>query len=335
MTSEHRHTIRDVAIVAIGRNEGERLKRCIRSLPAGVDMVVYVDSGSNDGSVQFARDNGCDVVELDMSIPFTAARARNAGFTRLQQQRPKIQLVQFIDGDCELDENWIHASLKVLEEDRRVAVVCGRRREMAPRETPYNQLCDMEWNTPIGETVACGGDALMRVTSVEEVGGYDETLIAGEEPEMCLRLRRLGHRIWRTDSEMTRHDAQMTKFSQWWRRNVRTGYAYAEGYHRYGNQPEKLNRRTVISNVAWGLGIPIITIALLVPTLGWSVAILLLYGLLYFRILSVCLAVGHAWRDAGLYARFVTLGKFPQAQGFLQFHIRRISKSERKIIEYK
>ena len=133
MTSEHRHTIRDVAIVAIGRNEGERLKRCIRSLPAGIGMVVYVDSGSNDGSVQFARDNGCDVVELDMSIPFTAARVRNAGFTRLPQQRPKIQLVQSIDGDCELDENWIHASLKVHEEDRRVAVVCGRRRETAPR----------------------------------------------------------------------------------------------------------------------------------------------------------------------------------------------------------
>ncbi len=298
-------------------------------------MVVYVDSGSNDGSVQFARDNGCDVVELDMSIPFTAARARNAGFTRLQQQRPKLHLVQFIDGDCELDENWIHASLKVLEEDRRVAVVCGRRREMAPRETPYNLLCDMEWNTPIGETVACGGDALMRVTSVEEVGGYDETLIAGEEPEMCLRLRRLGHRIWRTDSEMTRHDAQITKFSQWWRRNVRAGYAYAEGYHRYGKQPEKLNRRDVISNVAWGLGIPIITIALLVPTLGWSVAILLLYGLLYFRIFSACRAAGHRWRDAGLYARLVTLGKFAQAQGFLRFHIRRAAKGERKIIEYK
>jgi GT2 family glycosyltransferase len=193
----------------------------------------------------------------------------------------------------------------------------------------------MEWNTPIGETAACGGDAFMRVTSVEEVGGYDETVIAGEEPEICLRLRRLGHRIWRTDSEMTRHDTQITKFSQWWRRNVRAGYAYAEGYHRYGKQPEKLNRRAVISNVAWGLGIPIITIALLVPTLGWSVAILLLYGLLYLRIFSACLAVGHRWRDAGLYAQFVTLGKFPQAQGLLQFHIRRISKSERKIIEYK
>ena len=298
-------------------------------------MVVYVDSGSSDGSVQFARDNGCEVVELDMSIPFTAARARNAGFTRMKQQRSKFQLVQFIDGDCELDENWIRASLKVLEEDPRVAVVCGRRREIKPRETRYNQLCDMEWDTPIGELAACGGDALMRVTAVEEVGGYDETLIAGEEPEMCLRLRRLGHRIWRVDCEMTRHDAQMTKFSQWWLRNVRAGYAYAEGYHRYGKQPEKLDRRAVTSNLAWGLGLPIITIALLAPTLCWSLTILLLYGLLYFRIFKGCLALGHEWKDADLYARFTVLGKFPQAQGFFRFHIQRITKGERNIIEYK
>jgi GT2 family glycosyltransferase len=335
MTSEQRHTIRDVAIVAIGRNEGERLKRCIRSLPTEIGLVVYVDSGSLDGSVPFARDNGCEVVELDMTVPFTAARARNAGFARVQQQRPELRLVQFIDGDCELDESWISAGLKALEEDRSIAVVCGRRREIAPRETPYNQLCDMEWNTPIGEAVACGGDALMRVTSVAEVGGYDETLIAGEEPEMCLRMRRLGHRIWRIDSEMTRHDAQMNQFSQWWLRNVRSGYAYAEGYHRYGKQPEQLNRRAVTSNVAWGLGLPIVAIALIIPTFGWSLVMLLLYGILHWRIFTACIAHGHERKDASLYARYVTLGKFPQAQGCLQFYARLIFKGQRKIIEYK
>jgi GT2 family glycosyltransferase len=335
MTSEHRHTIRDVAIVAIGRNEGERLKRCIRSLPPQVGVVVYVDSGSLDDSVPFARDHGCEVVELDMSIPFTAARARNAGFALVQQQRPELQLVQFIDGDCELDENWIRAGIEALEEDRDLAVVCGRRREIAPQESSYNQLCDLEWDTPIGEAVACGGDALMRVATVAEVGGYDETLIAGEEPEMCLRMRRLGHRIRRIDSEMTRHDAQMTKFSQWWQRNVRAGYAYAEGYHRYGKQPERLNRRAVLSNIAWGLGLPLAAIALIIPTHGWSLAMLLLYGVLHRRIFAACMSQGHEKRDASLYARYVTLGKLPQAQGFIQFYTRLIFRGQRKLIEYK
>ena len=326
---------RDVGVVAIGRNEGERLKRCLRSLPAEIGLVVYVDSGSTDGSVQLAQAHGAEVVGLDMSLPFTAARARNAGVERLQHTRPELGLVQFVDGDCELDGAWLEAGLRALEADVGIAVVCGRRREVSPRETPYNQLCDMEWNTPTGETSACGGDALVRLDALREVGGYDETLIAGEEPEMCLRLRRAGHRILRIDHEMTRHDAHITRFSQWWLRNVRAGHAYAEGYHRHGHEPERYNQRAVKSNLAWGLALPAASVALSGPTLGGSLLLFGLYGVLYRRVLADALARGAPPADAALYARYTTLSKIPQAQGFLQFHHRRLTRGDRKLIEYK
>ena len=71
--------------------------RCPRA-----SVIVYVDSGSNDGSVQRARHLGADVIELDMRVPFTAARARNVGFRRLREISPDIEYVQFVDGDCEL-----------------------------------------------------------------------------------------------------------------------------------------------------------------------------------------------------------------------------------------
>ncbi len=322
-------------MIAIGRNEGERLKRCMRSLPADLGLVVYVDSGSTDGSVQFAQEHGAEVVGLDMSRPFSAARARNAGVERLRQRRPELELVQFIDGDCELDPGWLDSGLRELEADAATAVVCGRRRELSPRQTPYNQLCDMEWDTPIGEASACGGDALMRLAALREVGGYDETLIAGEEPELCLRLRRAGHRIQRIDHEMTRHDAQITRFSQWWLRNVRAGHAYAEGYHRHGDGPEHFNERAVRSNVAWGLAVPAASLALSGPTLGGSLLLFGLYGVLYRRVLADCKARGAAASDAALYARYTTLGKIAQAQGFLQFHHRRLTRGDRKLIEYK
>jgi GT2 family glycosyltransferase len=326
---------RDVGVVAIGRNEGERLQRCLRSLPTDIGLVVYVDSGSTDGSAQFARQHGAQVVDLDMSRPFTAARARNAGVERLRQVRPELALVQFVDGDCELDAGWLGAGLQVLDTDATTAVVCGRRREISPRETPYNQLCDMEWDTPIGEASACGGDALIRLDALRQVGGYDETLIAGEEPEMCLRLRRAGYRIQRIDHEMTRHDAHITRFSQWWLRNVRAGHAYAEGYHRYGHAPERFNARAVKSNVAWGLALPATSVAFSAPTLGGSLLLLGLYGVLYRRVRASCLEHGTPSADATLYARYTTLGKIPQAQGFLQFHRRRLTRGERKLIEYK
>src|SRR5438270_7605806 len=84
-----------VGVVAIGRNEGERLRACLVSARRDCAAVVYVDSGSSDDSVALARPLGVHVVELDLSTPFTAARARNEGFARLQQVEPDRDFVQF------------------------------------------------------------------------------------------------------------------------------------------------------------------------------------------------------------------------------------------------
>jgi glycosyltransferase involved in cell wall biosynthesis len=54
-----------VGVVVIGRNEGERLKRCLISATTQSTRVVYVDSGSSDNSPAIARDLGADVVDLD------------------------------------------------------------------------------------------------------------------------------------------------------------------------------------------------------------------------------------------------------------------------------
>src|SRR5690349_18516545 len=102
-----------LGVVAIGRNEGERLRLCLESLirSATVRGDVYVDSGSTDGSVALAQSLGVDVVHLDLTEKFTAARARNAGWRRLVQLYPDIRYVQFVDGDCEVVEGWLEKSL--------------------------------------------------------------------------------------------------------------------------------------------------------------------------------------------------------------------------------
>jgi glycosyltransferase involved in cell wall biosynthesis len=205
-----------IGLVAIGRNEGERLRRCLESSRRQVERLVYVDSGSTDGSAQLARSLGAEVVDLDMSIPFTAARARNEGRARLQALVPDLDCVQFVDGDCELVDGWIARAVAHLTAHPQAAVVCGRRRERDPESSVYNHLCDLEWDTPIGLAKACGGDALMRVTALDQVGGYNPDIIAGEEPDLCFRLRERGWEIWRIDGDMTLHDAAMTRFGQWW-----------------------------------------------------------------------------------------------------------------------
>ena len=232
-----------LGVVVIGRNEGERLLRCLRSVTAQAATLVYVDSGSTDGSVMAARDCGATVVQLDTTQPFTAARARNRGFQVLCEISGAVELVQFVDGDCELVEGWNDKAFALLAAREDVAVVCGRRRERFPDGSIYNRLCDIEWDTPIGEALACGGDAMMRAAALEQVGGFRDELIAGEEPELCVRLRALGWHIWRLDAEMTLHDAAMTRFSQWWRRSKRAGFAFAEGAHLHGASQERHCRR--------------------------------------------------------------------------------------------
>ena len=177
----------DIAAVVIGRNEGARLVACLDALQGQVAWVVYVDSGSTDGSQDAARACGAEVIGLDMTKPFTAARARNAGLDRLRAGAPVPAYVQFLDGDCRLQPGWIATARGFLETHPEVAVACGRRREEFPEASVYNRLIDAEWDTPVGQARSCGGDALMRMAALDAVGDYNPDLIAGEEPELCVR----------------------------------------------------------------------------------------------------------------------------------------------------
>ena len=319
-----------IGVVAIGRNEGDRLQRCLASALGCVDKIVYVDSGSIDGSVAMALSMGVEVVELDMSQPFTAARARNAGFARVAD----CVYVQFVDGDCEIVAGWIELAAQQLEENLNWAIVCGRRREQHPDASIYNRLCDIEWDTPVGEAHACGGDAMIRVAAFQQVGGYNSDVIAGEEPEMCVRLRQAGWIIHRLGAEMTLHDAAITHFGQWWKRNVRAGHAYAEGAAMHGKTTGHWVRETR-SNWFWGLILPIWTLVLAWPTRGISLVLLAGYVVLACRIRRGALKRDMSRAEANLYARFTTIGKFAQAWGQLKYHLGHLRGRRSALIEYK
>ena len=321
---------KSVGAVIIGRNEGERLLRCLASLPDTIDHTVYVDSGSTDGSIEAARAKGAKVVSLDMATPFTAARARNAGFAKLLESR-KLDFVQFIDGDCELREGWVELAIHFMLKTPEAAVACGRRRERFAEASVYNRLCDWEWNTPIGQTKSCGGDALIRSVSFEEVRGFNPSLIAGEEPELCLRLRAKGWQIWRLDHEMTWHDAAITQFSQWWKRNRRSGYAFAEGAKIHGAPPERHWVRQTQRIAVWGILIPILIMAAALLLSFWCLFGLIIYPLQTARIARREGGSKVAWEVA----IFWVLGIFPQAVGVLEFWRKHLWDGNVKIIEYK
>ncbi len=325
----------NVGLVVIGRNEGQRLRRCLESAAPFIGRAVYVDSGSTDGSVAYARSRGIEVVELDAAIPFTAARARNEGFARLLHIAPDTDLVQFVDGDCEIVASWWQMAIAVMEQRPELAIVSGRRRERFPERSPYNRLCDIEWNTPVGEADSCGGDSMVRVSSFREVGGFNAALIAGEEPEMCLRLREKGWKIERLDAEMTLHDAAMTRFSQWWRREKRTGFAIAEGATMHGKSAERYRVKMHRSNWLWGAIVPVLAIGLAWWTRGISLALLGFYPVQWLRIQASARRRGLTPSDARFFAAYLLLGKFPQVSGQLKYWFGRLSHRPSRLIEYK
>lgn len=316
-----------LGVVVIGRNEGERLRRCLDSVRRLASHVVYVDSGSTDQSRSMAAELGASVIELDLSSSFTAARARNRGAFHLLKQQPATEYILFVDGDCEVASGWLEASTRFLNQHPKSAAVCGRRRERFPQQTIYNKLCDEEWDTPIGETRQCGGDVVMRASAFKSVNGYRDAMIAGEEPELCVRLRQKGWSIHRLDHEMTLHDAAITRFGQWWKRSMRAGHAYAEGSWLHGGLPERHCVAETRRALLWGMAIPLLIMAL---TLIGGPEWMLLWAIYPLQLLRLW------WKNGShVTAWFMLVGKFAETVGILKFHWTRISGGSARIIEYK
>jgi glycosyltransferase involved in cell wall biosynthesis len=327
-----------LSIVIIGRNEGERLTRCLQSVSAarggeGKTELIYVDSASTDGSQQAAASFDAQVVVLHGGVQ-TAARARNAGW-----QRASAPYILFLDGDTILHQQFIETACKALESDPSIAAVWGHRRELHPERSIYNRVLDLDWVYPAGNTDFCGGDVLMRRTVLAQVEGYDPGLIAGEEPELCRRLRALGYRIEHIDAPMTGHDLNMTRFSQYWRRAMRAGYAYSEVSNRFQGtadpmwlQESRGNVRRGSFWIAWLLAGLVLSVLRSVWILPWLAVL-------------IALPVRSAWKARSrapgqktlllLYGFHSQLQQIPILVGQLRYLLNRHPDKQTTRIEYK
>lgn len=326
-----------LAVVIIGRNEGERLTRCLQS----VDVLrnsfpeletIYVDSNSVDDSAYRARAAGARVLLLPPG-PTTAARGRNEGW-----RATNADYVLFLDGDTILHPDFVATALKSLDHPHN-AVVWGHRRELAPSKSIYNRILDLDWVYPPGVSQFCGGDALMRRDVLAEVGGYDDTLIAGEEPEMCRRMMNLGYRIMHIDCPMTAHDLAMTSFRQYWKRAVRAGFAYASIAQRFRGTAAPLWQQEARRNILQGsllLTLPLLAGLLSLWLRSW-IPVAVLASLLF--LLVVRTAQRAMWKcprqivTAVLYGIHSHFQQIPILFGQLKFY--REQHGEHRLIEYK
>ena len=334
--------MRELGVVVIGRNEGERLRRCLEAISPQAVNTVYVDSGSTDGSVATAHIHGAEVVELDMSIPFCAARARNAGYQRLLESHPQLSYIQFIDGDCEIIGDWMLFAVESLLNRPDHAIVAGWLRERSPEISIYNRLGDLEWNfAGAGEVEAVGGIFMIRREAFDSVGGFDSTVAAGEEPELCQRLIRKGWRLVRLDRDMALHDLAMTRFGQWWRRMVRSGYGSMDVAQRFGVANFARNNARVRIWSAWLallLAAGVVAVGAVPDSRMPILIVLLIFAVWPAQWLRIAL---RTWRKgqplpiAAAYAYFITIAFLPQIVGQIMYCADRLRNRSFRLVEYK
>jgi GT2 family glycosyltransferase len=327
--------VKAVGVVVIGRNEGERLKRCLDSLQGRGWPVVYVDSGSTDGSLALARNMNCEALALDPARPFSAARARNEGVSWMSRQRPELEYLQLLDGDTELLDGWVDEGLRALESRPDACAVVGRLKERHPEQSVYNRICDLEWKLPLGEVHMFGGIAMMRVKAFVEAGGFDASLIAGEEPEFAQRLRRSGWKILSLDKDMALHDAGLTRFGQWWKRALRSGHAYAQVCWMGSGLRGRFGLRACARVWFWIVVFPILAgLSYRVHPLA-PLAAAALYPL---QMLRIAFGLGRRGAPAGTALAYGMLwlpSQGAQWLGQLKFLWMRLTRRESTLIEYK
>jgi glycosyltransferase involved in cell wall biosynthesis len=328
----HINQIHKIGIVVIGRNEGTRLKSSLRSCLNASQDLVYVDSASTDDSLEIATELEIKIVNLDPEKPLTAARARNAGFEQLVKNNPDIEYVQFVDGDCELIEGWISGAVQFLDVNSGVALACGHLHERHPESSVFNLLADIEWSTSCGKICSSGGIFLVRVQAFLSVDGFRVDLIAGEEPEFCIRLRSNHWDLYKLDLDMATHDADMHHFYQWWKRSVRDGYAFAEGSRLHGRTKYKHKVKEKRSAILWGAILPV-TILLLGISQGWLfLAVSIVYPL---QVIRISFKGQRDKRTNIVWAFFIVLRKTPEFLGIATYNWLRFLGRNSAIIEHK
>ncbi len=321
-----------VSVIVIGRNEGPRLTECLRStrsmaFPQDRLEIVYVDSHSSDDSVARARAYDVQILMLSPGPP-TAARARNEG------SRVALgDFLFFLDGDTLVDPDFLTHAVAYLDAQADTAVYCGNRREVNPQQSVYTRVFDLDWLSHPGESEFCGGDAVMRRSVFDQVGGFCDEVICSEDAELCTRIRRAGYKIWHADEPMTQHDLAITSFTAYWRRCYRGGHGYAEVADRSQGM---LFKRESIKNHLQAALYTIIPLALIVA-FGWRG----LYGVLVGTALIIAFSTWrNRWREAPLgttvaYSVHVHFCQLPIWLGQLAYLRGRRRHGPRHIIEYK
>ena len=196
-----------ISFIVIGKNEGERLQRCLASVHTVVKQygiaeweIIYVDSRSCDNSIQIAKE--LDATVFQITGECNAAIARNIG-----AKEAKGDILFFIDGDMELQPGFLQ---KVLANDKPVYPFLSGIFDDIVHDTEWNYLyTTRRHHLKEGDTdsfsATTGGLFLITKELWDKVGGMDNRLKRSQDYDLGLRLAKMGYPLCRKAIVAAKH----------------------------------------------------------------------------------------------------------------------------------
>lgn len=305
----------DIDVVVIGLNSAPTLQKCLQAAfsnhyTQGKVNYFYVDGGSTDNSLAIAQQfPQFTILKIAQEHP-TPSAGRNMGW-----QHGKAPLVQFLDSDTELNPDWFNKAVPLIE-PKDIAAISGFLKELNPNQSIYNWFCGHEWNSQPGYSETFGGNVLIKREVLEKSKGYDNDLVAGEDPELSRRIRQLGWKILHSDEPMASHDLDTQTLIKYLKRSYRTGYAYGLLFDRHHIwKPEVL--RIVVRSLLFFL---FLILSLLYSWWFLIPALVFLFFPRLFRVKSISKNMRLTMEEASLYSWHASIIVIPQFFGIIRYY---------------
>lgn len=205
-----------ISVIIPTKNEEVNIGRLLKSLASqsfNKFEVIVVDNYSNDRTLQIAKKYTRKVYRYG---PERSAQ-RNFGL-----QKAKGKYVLFLDADMQLKKHILKECLEKIKNKKISGIFID---ELSIGKNYLSRVKNLEKKIYSGQK-EIEAARFFRTKDVKKIGGYDEQLIAGEDWDLSLRMRRFG-KLARIKSKIYHFENQ----SFW--QDIAKKYYYAKNIHKY------------------------------------------------------------------------------------------------------
>jgi GT2 family glycosyltransferase len=221
--------MKGLAVIVPNYNGMKFLKMCFESIKKQTNIleVIIIDNGSDDGSVEFIKENYPEYILIE--------NKENLGFSGAVNQGIKISTAEYcflLNNDVELESDCTYNLLKCIEKDKNIFAVASKMVNFQDRDSlddAGDEYTVLGWTKKVGQGKssklythereifsACAGAALYRKSILDTIGYFDENFFAYmEDVDIGYRARIYGFKCVYCSKAVVYHHVSATSGSRY------------------------------------------------------------------------------------------------------------------------